>query len=106
MILSIDIGGTAVKMGLVDESGAIHARHEASVCYDNYETPILTTVIREAKVLIGDMMENNPEKAMMLAIKGMLPHNTLGRQMIKKLRVYAGSEHDNAAQKPEVWEVK
>ena len=52
------------------------------------------------------MMENNPEKAMMLAVKGMLPHNTLGRQMIKKLRVYAGSEHENAAQKPEVWEVK
>jgi len=52
------------------------------------------------------MMENKPEKAMMLAVKGMLPHNTLGRQMIKKLRVYAGSEHENIAQKPEVWEVK
>ncbi|MBO5397460.1 MAG: 50S ribosomal protein L13 [Clostridia bacterium] len=52
------------------------------------------------------MMEKTPEKAMMLAVKGMLPHNRLGRQMIKKLRVYAGSEHENAAQKPEVWEVK
>ena len=52
MILSIDIGGTAVKMGLVDHSGAIHARHEASVCYDNYQTPILTTVIREAKAFL------------------------------------------------------
>ena len=52
------------------------------------------------------MMENKPEQAMMLAIKGMLPHNSLGRQMVKKLRVYAGSEHENAAQKPEVWEVK
>ncbi len=52
------------------------------------------------------MMENTPEKAMMLAIKGMLPHTKLGRQMIKKLRVYAGSEHENVAQKPEVWEVK
>jgi large subunit ribosomal protein L13 len=50
------------------------------------------------------MMENNPEKAMMLAIKGMLPHNTLGRQMIKKLRVYAGENHENIAQKPEKWE--
>ena len=49
------------------------------------------------------MMENNPEKAMMLAIKGMLPKNTLGRQMLKKVRIYAGSEHDNAAQKPEIW---
>ena len=52
------------------------------------------------------MMETTPEKAMMLAIKGMLPHTKLGRQMIKKLRVYAGSEHENVAQKPEVWEVK
>ena len=52
------------------------------------------------------MMENTPEKAMMLAIKGTLPHTKLGRQMIKKLRVYAGSEHENIAQKPEVWEVK
>ena len=52
------------------------------------------------------MMEKAPEKAMMHAIKGMLPHNRLGRQMLKKLRVYAGSEHENAAQKPEVWEVK
>jgi len=53
MILGIDIGGTAVKMGLVDRSGAIHARHEASVCYDGYKTPILTTVIREAKAFLA-----------------------------------------------------
>ncbi len=49
------------------------------------------------------MMEKNPEKAMMLAIKGMLPHNTLGRQQLKKVRIYAGSEHENQAQKPEIW---
>ena len=53
MILSIDIGGTAVKMGLVDRSGGIHARHEASVCSDGYRTPILTTVIREAKAFLA-----------------------------------------------------
>ena len=52
------------------------------------------------------MLEKNPEKAMMLAIKGMLPHNSLGRTQLKKLRVYAGAEHENQAQKPEVWEVK
>ena len=50
-----------------------------------------------------DMLEKSPEKAMMLAIKGMLPHNSLGRQSLKKLRVYAGSEHENKAQKPEIW---
>ena len=52
------------------------------------------------------MMDAKPEKAMFLAVKGMLPHTKLGREMIKKLRVYAGAEHENAAQKPEVWEVK
>lgn len=49
------------------------------------------------------MMDKNPEKAMMLAIKGMLPHTSLGAKMLKKLRVYAGSEHENMAQKPEIW---
>ena len=53
-----------------------------------------------------NMMQNNPEKAMMLAIKGMLPKNRLGRQMINKVRIYSGSEHENQAQKPIVWEVK
>ena len=52
------------------------------------------------------MLEKTPEKAMMLAVKGMLPHNSLGRAQLKKLRVYAGSEHENQAQKPEIWEVK
>ena len=52
------------------------------------------------------MMEKSPEKAMFKAVQGMLPHTRLGRKMVKKLRVYAGSEHENAAQKPEVWEVK
>ncbi len=52
------------------------------------------------------MMDNSPAEAMLHAIKGMLPHTKLGRQMIKKLRVYAGNEHENIAQKPEVWEVK
>ena len=52
------------------------------------------------------MLEKNPEKAMTLAVKGMLPHNSLGRAQLKKLRVYAGAEHENQAQKPEIWEVK
>ena len=53
-----------------------------------------------------DMLQNSPEKAMMLAIKGMLPKNRLGRQMINKVRIYSGNEHENQAQKPIVWEVK
>jgi len=66
-------------------------RHHSSYIGGMHET--------SAKV----MMETNPEKAMFLAVKGMLPKNSLGRQMIRKLRVYAGSEHENQAQKPEIW---
>ena len=55
------------------------------------------------EVTAKDMLEKNPEKAMMLAVKGMLPHNSLGAQMFKKLRVYGGAEHENQAQKPEIW---
>ena len=50
-----------------------------------------------------EMLAKSPEKMMMLSIKGMLPKNSLGRQMLKKVRVYAGNEHENIAQKPEVW---
>ena len=50
-----------------------------------------------------EMLAKSPEKMMMLAIKGMLPKNSLGRQMLKKVRVYASNEHENIAQKPEVW---
>ena len=53
MILSVDIGGTAVKLGLVDEQGILHARHEASVSFDGYKTPILVTVIREAEAFLA-----------------------------------------------------
>ena len=49
--------------------------------------------------------EQNPTGFVETAIKGMLPHNTLGRQQAKKLFVYAGSEHPHAAQKPEILEL-
>jgi large subunit ribosomal protein L13 len=48
------------------------------------------------------LMATKPEKAFELAIKGMLPKNAMGRQMFRKLHVYAGPEHEHAAQKPEV----
>ena len=50
-----------------------------------------------------DLMKNKPEFVMEKAVKGMLPHNRLGRQMFKKCKVYAGAAHPHAAQKPEVW---
>ena len=48
------------------------------------------------------MMATKPEKVFELAIKGMLPKNAMGRQMFRKLTVYAGPEHKQAAQKPEL----
>lgn len=53
-----------------------------------------------------EMRERYPEEMMERAVKGMLPHNRLGRQMYKKLFVYAGETHKHEAQKPEVLEVK
>ena len=50
----------------------------------------------------GDMLAKNPVRMVELAVRGMVPHNRLGSQIIKKLHVYAGSEHPHAAQKPEV----
>ncbi len=50
------------------------------------------------------MMDTKPEKVVFEAVKGMLPHNSLGRSMVKKLRVYRGAEHNHAAQTPEVLE--
>ncbi|WDV45377.1 50S ribosomal protein L13 [Clostridiaceae bacterium M8S5] len=52
-----------------------------------------------------NLMKNKPEFVIEHAVKGMLPKNSLGRKMIKKLKVYRGAEHNHAAQKPEVLEI-
>ena len=51
---------------------------------------------------LREMMAKKPEKVVELAVKGMLPKGPLGSQMLKKLHVYAGPEHEQQAQKPEV----
>jgi large subunit ribosomal protein L13 len=57
-------------------------------------------------VNFATLMEKRPDQAVYLAVKGMLPHNKLGRAMLKKLRVYAGPEHEQTAQQPEKWELR
>ncbi|GAB3219040.1 50S ribosomal protein L13 [Kineococcus gypseus] len=52
-----------------------------------------------------DLLEKSPEKAVEKAIRGMLPKNSLGRQMLTKLKVYAGPEHPHAAQQPQPYEL-
>lgn len=53
-----------------------------------------------------ELMNTNPEYVLEHAVKGMLPKNRLGRQIIKKLKVYAGNEHPHAAQLPKALEIK
>ena len=52
------------------------------------------------EVSYRELMEKNPEQAVMLAVKGMLPKNSIGAKSLTRLKVYAGSEHNNAAQQP------
>ena len=53
----------------------------------------------------SDLLESNPRRVVEKAVKGMLPHNKLGRQQITKLKVYSGSEHPHAAQSPVPYEL-
>jgi large subunit ribosomal protein L13 len=55
---------------------------------------------------VGDELQTRPDRVVERAVKGMLPHNSLGRQMISKLKVYAGPEHPHAAQQPQTFEIK
>ncbi|MFC1417147.1 50S ribosomal protein L13 [Streptacidiphilus cavernicola] len=52
-----------------------------------------------------DLLDKNPEKAVEKAIKGMIPKNSLGRQMLSKLKVYSGDQHPHAAQRPVPFEI-
>lgn len=55
---------------------------------------------------IGELLQKHPTRVVENAITGMLPHNKLGRQIQKKLKVYAGPDHPHAAQQPAVFEIK
>lgn len=60
--------------------------------------------LKEVKARI--LIAKRPERAVELAVKGMLPKTSLGKSMFKKLNVYKGSKHDHQAQKPEILEIK
>ena len=57
------------------------------------------------EVRYDKMMAEKPDRAMFLAVKGMIPDNTIGRKALTRLRVFAGNEHNHEAQKPEVLEI-
>lgn len=56
-------------------------------------------------ITAGKLLDKKPEEVLRIAVKGMLPKNTLGRAMLKKLKIYAGSEHPHEAQQPRTLEV-
>lgn len=58
--------------------------------------------LRETRAI--DMLRTHPERIIEFAVKGMLPHNTLGHKQFMKLKVYAGAEHPHQAQQPVPWE--
>ncbi|MGI8626301.1 MAG: 50S ribosomal protein L13 [Geodermatophilaceae bacterium] len=55
---------------------------------------------------VGELLASRPERVIETAVKGMLPHNTLGRKMLTKLKVYGGPNHPHTAQRPETFEIK
>ena len=57
-------------------------------------------------VTYNELLATKPEEAIRRTVRGMLPKNRLGRQMLKKLKVYAGPEHPHAAQQPQTFEIK
>ena len=58
-----------------------------------------------SQISLRDQLDRHPERVLQAAVRGMLPKNKLGRQMIKKLKVYAGDEHPHAAQQPKPLEL-
>jgi large subunit ribosomal protein L13 len=54
-----------------------------------------------SKKTVGEILETRPQRVIELAVRGMLPKNTLGRAQLKKLKVYAGPDHPHTAQKPQ-----
>jgi large subunit ribosomal protein L13 len=56
-------------------------------------------------IAAGKMLKEKPERLIHLAVRGMLPKNSLGRRMLKKLKVYRGEEHPHASQNPDILEL-
>ncbi|HHW94932.1 MAG TPA: 50S ribosomal protein L13 [Mogibacterium sp.] len=81
------------------EKVAVSGKKETDKVYKRYSG--YPGSLRE--VTLGEMRAKKPEEIIIHAVKGMMPKGRLGRQMFKKLKVYAGPEHPHAAQQPEEW---
>ena len=85
---------------IVNTDKAILTGNKAEDKYYRHHTGWIGN-LKEVKYRL--LMEQKPEFAMELAVKGMLPKNSIGRNSLKRLKLYKGAEHNNAAQKPEPW---
>ena len=88
----VEINANKVRVSGNKETGKIYYKHTGFVG-GMKETPL------------GKMRETHPERIIELAVKGMLPKNSLGRAMFRKLKVYAGPEHQHQAQMPETLDI-
>jgi len=95
----IDTGDFVIVIN-ADKVALTGNKREAKIAYRHSGYPGGLTATPYAQLL-----EKHPEKAVEKAIKGMLPHNTLGRNMLRKLKVYAGPDHPHQAQSPEAFTI-
>ena len=107
VIVNVKGGGYTGQAGAI-RHGISRALLEADADYRPVlkKAGFLTRDPRMKEATLREKMAKKPEDVITLAVKGMLPKGPLGRAMIKKLHVYAGPEHNHAAQKPEVLELK
>ena len=94
---NVDCGDFVI---IVNTDKAILTGNKAEDKYYRHHTGWIGN-LKEVKYRL--LMEQKPELAMELAVKGMLPKNSIGRNSLKRLKLYKGAEHNNAAQKPEPW---
>ena len=118
MLGKVDLVITVAGGGVTGQAGAIrHGVSRALLLVNAEYRPALKAAgfltrdprMKERKkyglkeVKYRTLMQTKPELAMQLAVKGMLPHNIIGKDSLTRLRVYRGGEHEHAAQKPEIW---
>jgi large subunit ribosomal protein L13 len=94
---NVDCGDYVI---IVNTDKAVLTGNKAEDKYYRHHTGWIGN-LKEVKYRL--LMEEKPEFAMELAVKGMLPKNSIGRNSLKRLKLYKGAEHNNAAQKPEPW---
>jgi large subunit ribosomal protein L13 len=93
-------GGDFVVIINADKVALTGNKRESKIAYSHSGFPGGLTSTSYARLL-----DENPRRAVEKAVRGMIPHNRLGRQVIKKLKVYAGPEHPHAAQNPQEYQI-